>query len=399
MGQMRVKYKSVAELGEIVTGKTPSTEKAEYWRGNIPFITPTDIVGYDMRYIFDTERQVSDIGAISQKKTIIPPNSICVSCIASIGKMCITSAERSITNQQINTIIVKKDFDYRYIFYLLRHFLPYIQLIGAGTGSGTPIISKNKFSRLKYPMCDNIGLQKKIADILSAYDKLIEVNNERIKVLEQMAENLYKEWFVRFRFPGHETAKFENGIPKGWEEQRLSDLANVVMGQSPSSEFYNDDGIGMPFHQGVGSYGDFYLEDSTYSSEGTRIAEPNSIIFSIRAPVGRINLTLNRIILGRGVASINSKKRGNAFLLWQLKHLFSKEDTIGNGSIFTSVTRDELLRQRMLVPDNETQQRFEDIAEKVEKQLRWYYLANRNLIKQRDLLLPRLMNGKLEIHT
>ena len=89
----------------------------------------------------------------------------------------------------------------------------------------------------------SLEIQRRIASILSAYDNLIENNNRRIRLLEQMAENLYKEWFVRFRFPGHETAEFENGIPKGWEIKRIGDFVKLKSGYAFKSEWWIDDGV------------------------------------------------------------------------------------------------------------------------------------------------------------
>lgn len=212
-----------------------------------------------------------------------------------------------------------------------------------------------------------------------------------------MAEELYKEWFVRFRFPGHENVKMVDGIPDGWHYERLGDFATILMGQSPESHYYNSNFQGLPFHQGVGSYGEFYLVDNEYSSKGNKIAAPNSIIFSVRAPVGRINLTLNRIILGRGVAAINARNNKNGFLLWTLKNKFSKEDCIGNGAVFTSVTRKELEKQILIVPSSLILDCFDKIANRLEGGIRRLTLANSVLTQQRDRLLPRMMSGKLEI--
>ena len=147
----------------------------------------------------------------------------------------------------------------------------------------------------------------------------------------------------------------------------------------------------------MGSYGDFYLIDDIYSTKGNRIAEANSIIFSVRAPVGRINITLNKIILGRGVASINSVKGYNAYLLWMLKNQFQQEDIIGNGSIFASVTKKELFGFKILMANEDLIQKFDSIASGIESVMRKISLINSNLEKQRDMLLPRLMSGKLEL--
>lgn len=284
-----------------------------------------------------------------------------------------------------------------YVYYLSQtHYIRQLAVNSMTGASGRQRADAKYIGNIKWNFPD-IEIQIKIADILSAYDNLIENNNKRIHLLEQMAENFYKEWFVRFRFPGYEDVDFENGIPKGWKIVRLSDIADIIMGQSPESENYNTNCKGLPFHQGVGSYGDFYLIDDVYSTKGNRIAEANSIIFSVRAPVGRINITLNKIILGRGVAGINSILGYNAYLLWMLKNQFQQEDIIGNGSIFASVTKKELFGFKILMPNENLMQKFDSIASGIESEMRKISLINSNLKKQRDMLLPRLMSGKLEV--
>lgn len=319
------------------------------------------------------------------------------------GPMVVTGRSGSLGSVQyiegkcwpLNTTLYVKDFKSNYPRYVY-YFLKTMHLEQYNAGAGVPTLNQNHLHSLKINIHEK-DVQRRVASILSAYDNLIENNNMRIRLLEQMAENLYKEWFVRFRFPGHEKVEFENGLPKGWELTRLSDYADIVMGQSPESEYYNNQKEGLPFHQGVGSYGTFYLIDDVYATKGKKIAEPNSIIFSVRAPVGRINITLNRIILGRGVSSMNAKDKTNAFLLWMLKNMFSKEDTIGNGSIFTSVTKEELFKLKITLPSNDIRTRFDIVGSEIEKEIRNLTMNNVLLSRQRDLLLPRLMSGKLEV--
>lgn len=290
------------------------------------------------------------------------------------------------------TVLNENLYDPYYLFL----YLNALDLSGYDSGASIPSMTSKTYYSLNVELPEK-KIQAKVANIIRAYDNLIENNNKRIKLMEQMAENLYKEWFVRFRFPGYESVEFENGLPKDWKIERLSDIADIIMGQSPKSENYNTNCEGLPFHQGVGSYGDFYLIDDIYSTKGNRIAEANSIIFSVRAPVGRINITLNKIILGRGVASINSVKGYNAYLLWMLKHQFQQEDIIGNGSIFASVTKKELFGFKILMPNENLIQKFDSIASGIESVMRKISLINSNLEKQRDMLLPRLMSGKIEV--
>ena len=165
------------------------------------------------------------------------------------------------------------------------------------TGSAQPQLPIKNFSTIELDLPD-LPVQCRIAGILSTYDDLIENNQKQIKLLEEAAQRLYKEWFVALRFPGHETTPIVDGVPERWKEQSLYQIADVVMGQSPKSEYYNQVGEGLPFHQGVGSYGNRFVSDETYSTSFTRIAEAGSILFSVRAPVGRLNLTENTVSSG-----------------------------------------------------------------------------------------------------
>ena len=242
-----------------------------------------------------------------------------------------------------------------------------------------------------------LEIQKRIADILSAYDDLIENNQKQIKLLEEAAQRLYKEWFVDLHFPGHENTKIVDGVPEGWNEKTLSQIANVIMGQSPKSEFYNSEKRGLPFHQGVGSYGVRFVMDDIYSTSYTRIAEPNSILFSVRAPVGRLNITKNKVVIGRGLAAINQTDGCQSYLYYLLKNKFFKDNIVGNGSIFASVSKDELLNQKFLIPERNLMMQFEKIVSQMDKQIENLDSKNKKLIEARDRLLPKLMSGEVEV--
>lgn len=243
----------------------------------------------------------------------------------------------------------------------------------------------------------SIEIQKQIADVLLAYDDLIENNQKQIKLLEEAAQRLYKEWFVDLRFPGHENTKIVDGVPEGWNEKTLSQVANVIMGQSPKSEFYNSEKKGLPFHQGVGSYGVRFVMDDIYSTSYTRIAEPSSILFSVRAPVGRLNITKNKVVIGRGLAAINQTDGCQSYLYYLLKNKFFKDNIVGNGSIFASVSKDELLNQKFLIPERNLMMQFEKIVSQMDKQIENLDSKNKKLIEARDRLLPKLMSGEVEV--
>ena len=240
-------------------------------------------------------------------------------------------------------------------------------------------------------------IQNKIAQILSYYDDLIENNQKQIKLLEEAAQRLFKEWFIDLRFPGHETTPIVDGVPEGWKEQSLYQIADVVMGQSPKSEYYNQVGEGLPFHQGVGSYGNRFVSDETYSTSFTRIAEAGSILFSVRAPVGRLNLTKNKVVIGRGLAAINHRRGAQSYLFYLLKEKFFRDDIIGNGSIFASISKEELLNQTFLIPIDSLVGQFNGIAGGIDKKIDILSEQIRLLTEARNRLLPKLMSGEIEV--
>lgn len=239
--------------------------------------------------------------------------------------------------------------------------------------------------------------QRLIMSVLSAYDDLIENNQKQIKLLEEAAQRLYKEWFVDLRFPGHENTKITDGVPEGWKIQTLSQIADVVMGQSPKSEFYNQNGQGLPFHQGVGSYGTRFVVDKIYSTSFTRIAEAGSILFSVRAPVGRLNLTRNRVVIGRGLAAVNHRLGKQSYLFYLLKEHFFKDDVIGNGAIFASISKDELLAQQFTIPVSNLIEQFNVIVNDMDGRIAELAEQVTLLIEARDRLLPKLMSGEIEL--
>jgi type I restriction enzyme S subunit len=239
--------------------------------------------------------------------------------------------------------------------------------------------------------------QRKIANTMTAYDDLVENNRRRIALLEQAARVLYREWFVGFRFPSHEHVKIIDGIPEGWERRKLVDLAEVVMGQSPKSQFYNETGDGLPFHQGVTDYGFRFVVHRTYSTKVTKIAEADDILVSVRAPVGRINVTKDRIVLGRGLAAVRSRTGLQSFLFYALKNHFYAEDIIGSGAIYAATNKKELEGQLLVVPSSLLLSEFEAQAESIDQQIANLTSQNEKLAEARDLLLPRLINGEIAV--
>jgi type I restriction enzyme S subunit len=319
------------------------------------------------------------------------------------GAAIVPENNRFLHNQRLGKIIdININLvDGRYLYYCLNNEAYRSQVRASASGATVRHTSPDRIRKCKLPL-PPLPTQRRIAEILSAYDDLIENNRRRIRLLEEAARLLYREWFVHFRFPGHEQAQWytdEQGrrLPVGWRWDALGNVCNVIMGQSPSSEFYNDDKQGLPFHQGVTNFGDRFVTHKTFCSIDSRIAQKGDILCSVRAPVGRLNITLDKIIVGRGLAAIHNKCGFQSFQYYQLCNHFVQEDMIGGGSIFNSVTKKELESQLMLVPESCVASNFETSASIIDKQIENLHSKNILLVEARDLLLPRLMSGRLPV--
>lgn len=299
--------------------------------------------------------------------------------------------ERNIALLHPNNRVIPK-----YLYYAVNNPIFYGNANNIANGSAQKLIPLSKLAGMEISV-PPIERQETIVNILSAYDDLIENNQKQIKLLEEAAQRLYKEWFIDLRFPGHENVKIVDGVPEGWEHKTFAQIADVVMGQSPKSEFYNQEERGLPFHQGVGSYGTRFVIDGTYSTSYTRIAEPGSILFSVRAPVGRLNITKNKVVIGRGLAAINHRSRMQSYLFYLLKERFFKDNIIGNGAIFASISKDELLGQKFVVPTDALVERFNAVANDVDTKIAGLAEQIALLTEARDRLLPKLMSGEMEV--
>ena len=266
------------------------------------------------------------------------------------------------------------------------------------SGSAQPQLPIKDFVKIKYDL-PSLEKQKKIVTILSAYDSLIEVNNKRIKVLERMAENLYKEWFVRFRFPGHETAEFENGIPKGWEYVNLFDLAEITYGYPFSSDAFCDDETLNPVVR---------IRDVPDNTTTTFTAETCSDKYLIATNAilvgmdGIFHMCLwsgTRAFLNQRVVKIESKDANfcNYLLLLAIAPQIKFWEKAIAGTTVAHLGDKHLKRISILFPNEETRRVINPVFRSIMDEKNLLYKRNEKLSKQRDLLLPRLMSGKLEV--
>ena len=288
-------------------------------------------------------------------------------------------------NATDNTLIATCDETkilYKFAYYLLKQY----GLNKFSGGSAQPLLTQGYLNPLKCEIHDIIT-QQKIANILSRYDEAIENNNKRIKLLEQMAQNLYKEWFVRFRFPGYENCEFENGIPKGWHQGRLSELLEFKRGKNITADEMEDGDVP------VISAG---LEPSGYHST-SNVQGVSLTISSSGANAGYLDIHYEDI-WAADCMFITEKNTKNIYYLYELLNnirpvIFNQQ----RGAAQPHVYSKDINNLRLWIPNEELIENSNKLFESFHKEIYQLQRANQNLAKQRDLLLPRLMSGKLEV--
>ena len=229
--------------------------------------------------------------------------------------------------------------------------------------------------------------QEKIGKILLTYDSLIENNTKRIRILEKMAENLYKEWFVRFRFPGHEKVEMKNGLPKGWKVKRYEDELNVKYGKGLPTNRLTEEGFPVFGSNGqIGFYTSYMYET------------PQILISCRGASSGVVNISLPKSFVTNNslVCELTDKTES---VFEYLKYYFLNTNLVQyqTGSAQPQITINNVVKLKMLVPSHEVQCAFSKKIRVIDKEVANLQNQNSLLTRQRDLLLPRLMSGKQEI--
>ncbi|MBW2647017.1 MAG: restriction endonuclease subunit S [Deltaproteobacteria bacterium] len=394
----------IEELGRIVTGKTPSTKNPNYFNGQYPFVTPSDI---DFRnyYCRATGTTVTEEAKTKHKNQFIPKNCPMITCIGNTIGKCAISSEECVTNQQINSIIPYSDFNFHFVYYLMLYNEQVIRGIGIGGGSATPILNKTKFSKIKVKVPPK-PVRDTIADILSAYDDLIENNRQRIALLEQAARLLYREWFVYLRFPGHEHVKIVDGVPEGWRKASVSDFGEVITGKTPSTKQENYYGDEVPFIKtpdmhasSVVVKNESFLSEEGANSQSNKFIPPHSIMVAcIGNKLGVVALNAYRAQTNQQINNVipfeDYLRYYAYFVLTDIKGIL---EAMGGGATMPNVNKSKFESIPAIIPEKELLIQFHGAATPLFKQIQTFTEANVILSNARDLLLPRLMNGEIAV--
>ncbi|QTH41652.1 restriction endonuclease subunit S [Cohnella sp. LGH] len=398
------KFIKLRDTGTIITGNTPPTANREYYGNDYAFIKPTDIVE-GVRHVENTEERFSIKGYERYRKSLLPVNTPCVVTIGSLGKKLCLTKEPSFTNQAINAIIMNKGNDGRFIYYMMKIMLPTVKHLSSGTASGRENVSKSSFGNIKINV-PPLPVQQKIANILSVYDDLIENNNHRIELLEHAAQQIFKEWFVRFRFPGYENAHFTKGMPDVWEVKRLQEFGLIETGKTPPTVESDNYSGNIMFIKTPDMHGQAFVIDTDekltqkgHFTQPKKMLPANSICVSCIGTGGVVAINAEPAHTNQQINSIIPYDSNYLeWLYFTCKALKSTIEMFGaTGATMTNLSKGKFEGLKVIFPGETLVYRFSKITAPMINKIKVLQLQNQNLTKQRDLLLQRLMSGKLEV--
>ncbi|MBS1922456.1 MAG: restriction endonuclease subunit S [Bacteroidetes bacterium] len=393
---------------KIGSGATPTGGQNAYHKEGISLIRSQNVLDFTFSkngLVFIDERQAKELDNVSVKE-----NDILLNITGdSIARVCIVPKDilPARVNQHVSIIRADDSVNNQYLFYYLQYLKPYLLKI-CGVGGTRNALTKEVIEELKISLSEN---QNEIAEILSALDSKIQLNNRINTELEAMAKTIYNYWFIQFDFPNEEgkpykasggemeyNEKLKMEIPVGWTDGKLSEVANITMGQSPDGDSYNEEGEGMVFFQGSTDFNFRFPLVRMFTTAPSRIAQEEDVLLSVRAPVGTLNVANEKCCIGRGLAALNSKNEANSFVLYLMfyfKAMFDVQDR--TGTTFGSIDKDTLHDLKFAKPPVELQKQFQSIVGKYDKMILTRSRETQELITLRDFLLPLLMNGQVKL--
>ncbi len=307
----------------------------------------------------------------------------------------------------IDTVYYIDEIDKHHQFEFFYYYVQKLGLENFNNDAAVPGLNRNLVHKLKIKL-PPLPTQRRIAAILSAYDELIETNNCRIKILEQMAEQIYKEWFVRIRFPGHEKAVFVKGVPKGWGWKKVEEIFKTSSGGTPSRQKEQEYFNGKINWIKTGELKDsFILEseekitESGLKNSSAKLFPPFTLLMAMYGVnIGQLGISVQPSSANQAICVFTPKQSNDYSLYYSFfyfksirSHLFN----ISMGAAQQNLSQDIIKRLNFFHPDSNILLKFDKIQKPIFDLKLKLELQNQNLKQTRDLLLPRLISGKLRV--
>lgn len=399
-------------LDKIIGGGTPSKSEERYWNGNIPWASVKDI-NEEQVFLSYTQDCITEEGLKKSSSNLIPKGTVVIPTRMGLGRCVITTIDTAI-NQDLKALIPNTTkLESKYLLYWLKNNSLLIESMGSGTT--VKGIRLEQLTDLEFKDID-LNIQQKIAKILSNYDDLIENNNKRIKILEEMAQKIYKEWFVDFKFPNHETATFKQTelgeIPSDWFLGTIKDINDVKGGYAFKSSDLKDTGkYGVIKIKNIQS-GDIDINSCQYideriaqKAEAFKLGGGDMLIAMTGAQVGKVGIMPKieqHYYLNQRVGKFVPNKEyivNNQYLsMCTNSEKFNIQiNNVASGAAQPNISTSQIENIEILVPKAEILTQFETLVNPLFMETMVLKEKNAILKQTRDLLLPRLISGEIDV--
>jgi len=391
----------INKIGKVITGKTPPTSKDIYWNGNIPFITPEDIK--ENKFINKTKRYITMSGA-TKVGNMLPKNTIVIVCIGStIGKIGITS-KNSISNQQINAILIKNNIDYNYVYYYLFKKSNFLKKY-SGTAA-VPIIKKSLFEKIELTLPIKIEEQQKIAEILSTVDEGIQKVDEVIRRTERLKKGLMQNLLTKGI--GHKEFKDTQlgRVPREWQILRINDIGRVITGKTPptSKDIYWNGNI--PFITPEDIKENKFINKtkrcitmSGATKVGNILPKNTIVVVCIGSTIGKVALTSKNSISNQQINAILIKNNIDYNYIYY--YLYKRSDFLKNfsGIAAVPIIKKSLFEKIEIALPNKLkeQQKISEILSTVDKKIELQRKRKEKLERIKKSLMNDLLSGKRRV--
>lgn len=378
---MKWEYKTLGDIINLKRGyDLPSRERKD---GSVPIVSSSGITGYH------NEAQLVGEGVITGR-------------YGTLGEIFYVNGEY----WPLNTTLYVEDFKGnhpKFIYY----FLHTLDLKGLNGASAVPGLDRNVLHKIKCKFPKNIETQRRIASILSAYDDLIENNLRRIKLLEEAAQHIYREWFVRMRFPGWEGVKFgEDGLPEGWRRVPIKEFGTVITGKTPSTSIPSFYGGDIMFVKTPDMHSNVFtiktearLTEEGALSQSNKLLPPFSVMVSCIGTAGVVSITSEQCQTNQQINSVTFDSTDKSLFFYN----FSKgikpllEGLGSNGATFVNVNKGKFENIEITIPETSLLKTYGEVSRPIFDQILTLQKQNLALQEARDILLPRLMNQTIEV--
>ncbi len=392
------KWTLLRDVARLESGHTPSRRKPEYWDdGDIPWIGIRDATGNHGRTLMDTQQHTTQLGIDDSSARLLPANTVCLSRTASVGYVVVMGVPMA-TSQDFVNWVCSPELDYRFLKYVLLAEQDTYLSFASGTTHQTIYYPEVKAFHVCLPP---IEVQRGIADVLQSIDDLIENNRRRVEVLEELARAIYREWFVNFRFPGHEGATFVDSvlgpIPEGWDARPLFEAADVGFGFAFKSNRFNDEG---PFpvirirnvpHGTTDTFTDEVADEKYRVNDGDILVGMDGEFYVSQWSGGDawLNQRVTRI---RPLECL-----GPRYLMQAVEGPIRDWNTKIVGTTVAHLGKKHLQEVQVVVPDAGTRALSDNVLEPTALLIRNLLQQSRRLAELRDLLLPKLVTGLIDV--